>query len=310
MEFVHKSVLLQECIDGLDIKPNGLYVDATLGGGGHSLEIVKRLNNGHLYGIDQDEEALLASKARLSDYLDRVDFIHSNFENIKQVLALRGITEVDGILADLGVSSYQLDNEERGFSYMRDARLDMRMDKSSSLSAYDIVNGYKKRELARVIASLGEEKFAQNIAKHIVAQREKKPICSTLELVKVIENAIPMKLRVKGSHPAKKTFQAIRIELNRELEVLKNALSDMVDILKPRGRLCVITFHSLEDRIVKRFIKECEVTCICPPQSIICTCNTVRLGKSITRKPIIASELERTENSRSKSAKLRIFEKE
>lgn len=308
-EFKHISVLLDECIEGLNIRPDGIYVDATLGGGGHSFEILKHLTTGRLYGIDQDEAALAAASERLSVYGDKVHIVHSNFESIRQILADCGVYGVDGILADLGVSSYQLDEGERGFSYMKDAPLDMRMDTSSSRTAYDIVNGYEASELSRIMKRYGEEPFANNIAKHIVRYREKKPIETTLELVDVIEAAIPAKKKKKGSHPAKRTFQAIRIELNRELEVLERAMTDMIDLLNPGGRLCIITFHSLEDRIVKQAMREAENPCICPPESILCVCGRTPKGRMVSRKPILPSAEEMESNPRSRSAKLRVFEK-
>ena len=309
MEFKHYSVMLNETVDGLNVKENGIYVDCTLGGAGHSLEILKRLNGtGRLIGIDQDEEALSAAKERLKDY-NNATFIHSNFENIKEILKKEGIDKVDGILADLGVSSYQFDTPERGFSYRFDARLDMRMNKENDISAYEIVNDYPEDKLFKVIRDYGEEKFAKNIAKHICQRRKEAPINTTFELNEIIKGAIPAKMREKGGHPSKRTYQAIRIECNRELEVLENTLDDMIDCLKEEGRLCIITFHSLEDRAVKNSFKTNENPCICPPSFPVCTCGRKPKGKIITKKPITASERELEENQRSQSAKLRIFEK-
>ncbi len=305
MEFKHYSVMLDECIEGLNIKTDGIYVDATVGGGGHSYEIAKRLNDfGKLICFDQDEEALYAAKEKLKEYKEKIIFIHSNFENIKTELNNIGIYSVDGILADLGVSSYQLDNKERGFSYMSDAPLDMRMDKSSDYTAFNIVNEYSERELFNIIKLYGEEKFAKKIASNIVKNR---PIETTLELVKVISDSIPKKYLYNNSHPAKRTFQAIRIELNKELEVLKNGIDQMVELLNDNGRLCIITFHSLEDRIVKHFFKECQDPCICPSDFPKCVCGRVSKGEILTRKPILPTDKELEENSRSASAKLRIF---
>ncbi len=309
MEFKHKSVLLDETVDGLNVKENGIYVDCTLGGGGHSLEVLKRLKGtGTLIGIDQDEEALSAAKERLKEF-DNVIYVHSNFENIKEILKNQGIKGVDGIMADLGVSSYQFDNPERGFSYRFDAPLDMRMNKENEISAYEIVNEYSEDELFKIIRDYGEEKFAKNIAKHICARRKESPIKTTFELNEIIKAAIPAKMREKGGHPSKRTYQAIRIECNRELEVLENTLDDMIECLNNEGRLCVITFHSLEDRTVKNNFRTNENPCICPPSFPVCTCGRKPKGKIITKKPITASEGELEENTRSQSAKLRIFEK-
>ena len=309
MEFKHKSVLLNECIEGLNIKPDGIYVDGTLGGGGHSYEIAKRLNsNGRLFGIDQDEDAIKAAGERLKEF-DNVTLIRSNYENMKNVLNGLGVEKVDGILLDLGVSSYQLDTVERGFSYKFDTELDMRMDTRQTLTAKDIVNGYSEKELFRIIRDYGEDKFAQNIAKHIVKAREEKEIVTTYELNDIIKAAIPAKMRQNG-HPSKKTFQAIRIECNRELDVLKNSLDDMINLLSDKGRIAIITFHSLEDRIVKSAYREKENPCTCPPSFPVCVCGKKPLGEVITRKPILPCEEEMEENSRSKSAKLRIFEKQ
>lgn len=308
MEFNHKSVLLDECIEGLDIKPNGIYVDGTLGGGGHSYQIAKKLNrDGRLFGIDQDEDAIKAAGDRLKEF-DNVTIIRSNYENMKTVLADYGVEKVDGILLDLGVSSYQLDTIERGFSYKFDTELDMRMDTRQTLTAKDIVNEYSEKELFRIIRDYGEDKFAQNIAKHIVRERENKSIETTYELNEIIKAAIPAKMRQNG-HPSKKTFQAIRIECNRELDVLRNTLDDMIDLLDEEGRLAIITFHSLEDRIVKSAFKEKENPCTCPPSFPVCVCGNKSMGRVVTRKPILPCEEEMECNSRSKSAKLRIFEK-
>lgn len=309
MAFEHKSVLLEETIDNLKIKPDGIYVDGTLGGGGHSYEIVRHLTTGRLIGIDQDEAAIKAAGERLSDHGDKVTIVKSNYSAMKQVLNNLGITKVDGILLDLGVSSYQLDTPERGFSYKEDAPLDMRMDTGNQRTAKDIVNGYSEMELYRIIRDYGEDNFAKNIAKHIVRLREDKPIETTFELVEAIKAAIPMKLRVNTGHPAKRTFQAIRIELNRELEVLKDTLQDMIELLNPGGRLCIITFHSLEDRIVKASFKHNENPCTCPPNFPVCVCGKVPMGKVISRKPILPGQEELEYNKRSKSAKLRVFER-
>ena len=310
MSFSHKSVLLEETIEGLDIKPDGIYVDGTLGGGGHSYEIAKKLSEkGHLYGIDQDEAAIEAAGERLKEYKDRVTIIRDNYENAVSDLKQSGVTGVDGIILDLGVSSYQLDTVERGFSYKYDTALDMRMDLRQPLSAKEIVNDYSQADLARIIRDYGEDKFANNIAKHIVAARQKKPIETTYELNDIIKAAIPAKMRAEGGHPSKRTFQAIRIECNRELDVLKNSLEEMIRFLNPGGRICIITFHSLEDRIVKSMFKKQENPCTCPPGFPVCTCGKKSLGKVITRKPILPSDEELEVNSRSKSAKLRIFER-
>lgn len=310
MNFSHKSVLLEETIEGLHIKPDGIYVDGTLGGGGHSYEIAKRLSEkGHLYGIDQDAAAIEAAGERLKEYKDRVTIIRDNYENAVSNLKQSGVTGVDGIILDLGVSSYQLDTVERGFSYKYDTALDMRMDLRQPLSAKEIVNDYSQADLARIIRDYGEDKFANNIAKHIVAARQKKPIETTYELNDIIKAAIPAKMRAEGGHPSKRTFQAIRIECNRELDVLKNSLEEMIRFLNPGGRICIITFHSLEDRIVKSMFKKQENPCTCPPGFPVCTCGKTSLGKVITRKPILPSDEELEVNSRSKSAKLRIFER-
>lgn len=308
MEFNHYSVLLQETIEELQIKPDGIYVDGTLGGGGHSREIAKLLTTGHLYGFDQDDAAIAAAGERLRDYQDRVTIIRNNYCNARAALYELGVEGVDGIVLDLGVSSYQLDTEERGFSYRFDAPLDMRMDRRQQLTARDIVNGYSEMELFRIIRDYGEDQFAKNIAKHIVKAREEGPIETTFQLNEIIKAAIPAKMRQNG-HPSKQTFQAIRIECNRELEVLRNSLDEFIELLNPGGRLCIITFHSLEDRIVKTAFKKNENPCTCPPEFPVCVCGKVSQGKVITRKPILPGKEELEENSRSKSAKLRVFEK-
>ena len=307
MTFSHKSVLLREVIDGLDIRPEGTYVDGTLGGGGHSYHILERLNDqGRLIGIDQDGAAVAAAGERLERFKNAT-IVRNNYCNIQQVLSSMNIMSVDGILLDLGVSSYRLDTPERGFSYMSDAPLDMRMDTRSSMTATDIVNNYSRSELTRIIRVYGEEKFAANIAKHITAAREGGPIKTTGELVDIIKASIPMKIQKTMGHPAKQTFQAIRIELNRELTVLSDTLDTMIDLLSPGGRLCVITFHSLEDRIVKNSFRKAQNPCTCPPDFPVCVCGKVSKGTVITKKPILPSEEEMEENPRSKSAKLRIF---
>ena len=310
MEFSHKSVLLNETIDALQIKPDGIYVDGTLGGGGHSYEICKRLSDkGRLIGIDQDAAAIEAATERLGEFKDRVTIIRSNYCEMKRQLNSIGVTAVDGIILDLGVSSYQLDTAERGFTYREDVPLDMRMDQRQARTAKDIVNDYSEMELYRIIRDYGEDKFAKNIAKHIVQARQEKPLETTGELIQAIKAAIPMKVRAVGGHPAKKTFQAIRIELNNELGVLKDSLDDMVDLLNDKGRLCIITFHSLEDRIVKNHFRTSENPCICPKEFPVCVCGRISKGKVITRKPILPGEEDLEENSRSKSAKLRVFER-
>lgn len=309
MAFKHYSVLLEETIENLNIKPDGIYVDGTLGGGGHALEVVKQLSDkGRFYGIDQDDAAIGAAGERLSDYQDKITLIRSNYCHMQTVLKERGVEKVDGIVLDLGVSSYQLDTEERGFSYRFDTELDMRMDRRQSLTAKDIVNGYSEMELFRIIRDYGEDQFAKNIAKHIVKAREDKTIETTGELNEIIKASIPAKMRQNG-HPSKKTFQAIRIECNRELEVLRDSLDSMMEMLNPGGRLCIITFHSLEDRIVKSAFKKQENPCTCPPEFPVCVCGKKPLGKVITKKPVLPSAEELEENSRSKSAKLRVFEK-
>lgn len=310
MEFKHKSVLLEETIEALNIKPDGIYVDGTLGGGGHAYEICKRLSDkGRLIGIDQDEDAIEAARLRLGEFNDKVTIIRSNYCDMKKELANIQITSVDGIILDLGVSSYQLDTADRGFTYREDAPLDMRMDRRQSMTAKDIVNEYSEHDLYRIIRDYGEDKFAKNIAKHIVSARNVKALETTGELINVIKAAIPMKFRAVGGHPAKKTFQAIRIELNRELEVLRDSLDDMIELLNDEGRICIITFHSLEDRIVKTIFKKNEDPCTCPREFPICVCGKKSKGKVITRKPIIPGEQELEENKRAKSSKLRVFER-
>lgn len=310
MEFKHTSVLLEETIENLEIKPQGTYLDGTLGGGGHAYEVVGRLAGaGRLIGIDQDEDAIAAAEKRLEPYRERVILIRDNYANAVEALAGIGVYGVDGIVLDLGVSSYQLDNEERGFSYRYDAALDMRMDRRQVLSAKEIINEYPEAELARILRDYGEEKFAKNIAKHIVAARKDKPLETTGELNEIIKASIPAKMRAVGGHPSKRTFQAIRIECNRELEVLKDSLDSLIALLNPGGRLCVITFHSLEDRIVKSIFRKNENPCTCPPDFPVCVCGQVSRGTVITKKPILPSERETEENSRAKSAKLRVFEK-
>lgn len=307
--FVHKSVLLYETVGSLNIKPGGLYVDGTLGGGGHAYEVCKRLGSGKLIGIDQDADAIEAAGKRLLPFQDKATIVRSNYANIKEVLKDLEIEGVDGIYLDLGVSSYQLDNEERGFTYRVDAPLDMRMDQRQTQTASDIVNGYEERELYRIIRDYGEDKFAKNIAKHIVAARQQSPIMTTGQLTQIIRESIPMKIQAAGGHPAKRTFQAIRIELNKELDVLRDSLDGMIDLLDDGGRLCIITFHSLEDRIVKTIFRKNENPCTCPPDFPVCVCGKKSKGRVITRKPILPSDEEMEENPRSKSAKLRIFEK-
>lgn len=309
MEFKHTSVLLDETIDGLNIRPEGIYVDGTLGGGGHSYRICEKLTSGRLIGIDQDEAAIDAASKRLAGFQDKATIVRSNYSEIRKVLEELQIKKVDGILLDLGVSSYQLDNVDRGFSYKYDSPLDMRMDQRQSLTAREIINEYSEMELFRVIRDYGEDQFAKNIARHIVMNREEAPIETTGQLNEIIKAAIPAKMRAGGSHPSKRTFQAIRIECNRELDVLKQALEDMIDLLAPGGRLSIITFHSLEDRIVKSMFRRNESPCICPPHFPVCVCGLQSRGRVITKKPILPSEEELEANSRSKSAKLRVFEK-
>lgn len=310
MEFSHYSVLLHETVDNLNIKPDGIYVDGTLGGGGHSYEIAKRLgDNGRLIGIDQDADAICAATERLKPFEDKVTIVRSNYCDIADILNSLNIDKVDGIMLDLGVSSYQLDTVDRGFTYQADTPLDMRMDQRSAVTARDIVNEYSEMDLFRIIRDYGEDKFAKNIAKHICQARQIKPIETTFEFVDVIKAAIPMKFRAVGGHPAKQTFQAIRIELNKELEVLTNSIDTMIDRLNDEGRLCIITFHSLEDRIVKVKFKESENPCTCPPDFPVCVCGKKSKGKSVYRKPILPSDEELEVNKRSKSAKLRVFER-
>lgn len=310
MEFKHYSVLLDEVIENLNIDPCGIYVDGTLGGAGHSSHIAEKLSDkGRLIGIDQDEDAIKAATERLKPYENRVTIIRDNYENAVSRIKELGIEKVNGILLDLGVSSFQLDNEERGFTYRFDTPLDMRMDRRQELTAGTIVNEFSEMEIFHIIKNYGEDKFAKNIAKHICQRRSKKPIETTFELNDIIKAAIPARMREKGGHPSKRTFQALRIACNRELDVLENSLDGMIDFLAPGGRICVITFHSLEDRIVKNNFRKNENPCTCPPEIPICVCGKKSKGKVITRKPILPSEKELEENSRSASAKLRVFEK-
>ena len=310
MAFEHTTVLLHETVDGLNVRPDGIYVDATLGGGGHAFEVCRRLGStGRLIGIDQDADAIKAAGQRLEGFGEKVTVIRSNYRDMKPELHKLGIDSVDGITLDLGVSSYQLDTADRGFSYRMDAPLDMRMDQRQKMTARDIVNEYSEVELFRVIRDYGEDRFAKNIAKHIVMEREKAPIETTGQLNEIIRHAIPMKIQKTSGHPSKRTFQAIRIELNHELEVLRDSLDEMIDMLRPGGRICVITFHSLEDRIVKSAFRRNENPCTCPSHFPVCVCGKVSKGKVVTRKPILPSPEEQESNSRSKSAKLRIFER-
>lgn len=310
MEFKHTSVLLQETIENLRIKPEGIYVDGTLGGGGHALRIAERLKGtGRLIGIDQDGDAIEAAGKRLEPYRERITLIRDNYCHMKEALQQIGIEKVDGIVLDLGVSSFQLDNVERGFSYKYDTKLDMRMDTRQSLSAREIINDYSETDLYHIIKDYGEEQFAKNIAKHIVMARKEKPVETTGQLCEIIKAAIPAKMRATGGHPAKRTFQAVRIACNRELEVLKDSLDQLIDLLNPGGRICIITFHSLEDRIVKSAFRKNENPCTCPPDFPVCVCGQVSKGKVITRKPILPSEEEVKANQRAKSAKLRVFSK-
>ena len=310
MEFQHISVLLNETVDSLSVHPGGVYVDGTLGGGGHSLEIAKRLGGeGTLIGIDRDEAAVSAAGARLSQFGETVRIVQGNYSSMPEIVKDLGYAKVDGIVLDLGVSSYQLDEAERGFSYMHDASLDMRMDRRETRTAADLINTASERELFRIIRDYGEERFAQNIAKHIVERREEKPIETTGELVEIIRASIPMKLQKSGGHPAKRTFQAIRIELNGELSALEESLDGMIDLLNDGGRLSVITFHSLEDRIVKAAFRRNENPCTCPPGFPVCVCGKKPKGRVLTRKPLLPSQEETEENPRAKSAKLRVFEK-
>ena len=310
MEFRHTAVLLKETIEALNIMPGGVYLDGTLGGGGHAFEVCKKLNdNGRLYGIDQDADAIIAAGKRLEEFGKKAVIIRDNYCNAREVFREQGVEKVDGIVLDLGVSSYQLDTVERGFTYKYDTPLDMRMDQRQMLTARDIVNEYDEKTLYRVIRDYGEDSFAKNIAKHIVQARQHKPIETTFELNEVIKAAIPAKMRAVGGHPSKRAFQAIRIECNHELEVLKDTLGDLVHLLNPQGRLCIITFHSLEDRIVKSFFKEMEHPCTCPPEFPVCICGKLPSGRVVTRKPVLPSQEELEVNSRSKSAKLRVFER-
>ena len=310
MTFRHVSVLLPETIEGLNIRPDGIYADGTLGGGGHASEVAARLTEGgRLIGIDQDADAIAAAGERLKPFGDRVTIVRDNYVNMKQVLADLGIEAVDGICLDLGVSSYQLDTAERGFSYMEDAPLDMRMDRREDRTAADLVNECTEQELFRIIRDYGEDRFAKNLAKHIVKARERRPIRTTGELADIIRGAIPMKIQVTGGHPAMRTFQALRIALNRELQVLEDSIDEMIGLLNPGGRLCIITFHSLEDRIVKNGFRRNESPCTCPPGFPVCVCGKKSRGTVITKKPILPTKEEEQENPRSRSAKLRIFER-
>lgn len=310
IRFSHVSVLLRECIEALRIKPNGIYVDCTTGGGGHSLEIAKRLTDGgRLIAIDRDEDALRAAGRRLADFADRVTFVHSNYAMLQSVLADLGVPGVDGVLADLGVSSYQLDTAERGFSYMQDAPLDMRMDREQPLRAYDVVNTYSEEELRRILYDFGEEKFARNIAANIVKKRSEHPIETTLELAELVKASMPKTAREGGHHPAKRTFQAIRIEVNSELSSIPPALDAAVHALNPEGRIAVITFHSLEDRLVKQKFAALSSGCTCPREFPVCVCGKKPVVRVITKKPVTAGEDELEVNPRSRSAKLRVAEK-
>ena len=310
MAFKHVSVLLHETVDGLNVRPDGIYVDATLGGCGHAFEVCSRLGDkGRFVGIDQDADAIKAAGERLAGFGEKVTIIRSNYRDMRPQLQNIGVGKVDGIVIDLGVSSYQLDTAKRGFSYRMDAPLDMRMDQRQKMTARDIVNSYSEAELYRVIRDYGEDKFAKNIAKHIVAEREKGPVETTGQLNEIIRRAIPMKIQKTSGHPSKRTFQAIRIELNHELDVLRDSLDDMINMLNPGGRICIITFHSLEDRIVKSSFRKNENPCICPSHFPVCVCGKTSKGRVVTRKPILPSKEEMESNSRSKSAKLRIFER-
>lgn len=310
MEFSHESVLFEECMAGLSLRPKGIYVDGTLGGGGHSAGICSALaREGKLIGIDQDKEALKAAEKKLSNFSENVTLVHDNYVQIKAILQRLGIDSVEGILLDLGVSSYQLDQGERGFSYQQDAPLDMRMNQESEISAYDVINTYEEKELAEILYQYGEERWAKRIVQFIVNARKTEPIQTTGQLVELIKQAVPKSARRDGPHPAKRTFQAIRIEVNQELEVLKRALEDMMEVLSPGGRLCIITFHSLEDRIVKTEFRRLEHPCTCPREFPICVCGKKAVGKAVNRKPILPTIEEQERNHRSRSAKLRIFEK-
>lgn len=310
MEFHHKSVLLWEVIEGLAIKPDGVYVDGTLGGAGHAGVVCSRLGaNGKFIGIDQDEDAVVTGEERLKQYGQKVSIVRSNYSDMVSVVRNLGFQKVDGILLDLGVSSFQIDTQERGFSYRVDAPLDMRMDRRQELSAAIVVNEYSETELFHIIRDYGEDRFAKNIAKNIVTMRKKEPILTTGRLAEIVSYSIPMKIKKQGGHPAKRTFQAIRIEVNHELEVLERTISDMIDLLNPGGRICIITFHSLEDRIVKRAFRQAQNPCTCPPDFPVCVCGNKPKGRQVTRKPVLPSEEEMEKNPRSKSAKLRIFER-
>ncbi|MBQ6469436.1 MAG: 16S rRNA (cytosine(1402)-N(4))-methyltransferase RsmH [Lachnospiraceae bacterium] len=310
MEFIHEPVMLRECLDALCIRPDGIYVDGTMGGAGHSVEIARILGpTGKLIGIDQDEDAVKAASDRLAPYRDRVDIVRDNFRNIRQVMNERNIAHADGILLDLGVSSYQIDNPERGFSYMQDAPLDMRMDRRGSTTAADLVNQLPEGELSRILRDFGEERFAGSIAAKIVREREKAPIRTTGELVRIIRSSIPRKFQDAGGHPAKRTFQALRIALNDELSAVEDTVDEMIDLLGSGGRLCIITFHSLEDRIVKNAFRTNEHPCTCPPDFPVCVCGKKPKGKVITKKPILPGKEEMERNPRAKSAKLRVFER-
>jgi 16S rRNA (cytosine1402-N4)-methyltransferase len=309
LEFKHVSVLLDECIEGLNIKPDGIYVDGTLGGAGHSKEIAKRLETGYLIGIDQDQNAINKATEVLAPYKDRVKIVRDNFSNIKNVLWHLGVEKIDGILLDLGVSSHQLDEGDRGFSYQHDARLDMRMNRDQKLSAWEVVNEYSQEDLCRIIKDYGEENWAKRIAEFIVQEREENTIDTTFDLVSVIKKAVPKGARADGPHPAKRTFQAIRIEVNGELDIIKNTIRDAVDRLNPGGRICIITFHSLEDRLVKDMFKYLNQQCVCPREYPVCRCDKRREVKIITRKPIVSNKDELERNNRARSAKLRIAEK-
>ncbi|MDO4265607.1 MAG: 16S rRNA (cytosine(1402)-N(4))-methyltransferase RsmH [Eubacteriales bacterium] len=310
MMFAHKSVLYDETIEALAIRPDGIYADGTLGGGGHSFGIAERLTaGGRLVGIDRDADAIRAAEKRLSGFADRVTLVRGNYEDTVSILRNLGIEGVNGMLLDLGVSSYQFDEAQRGFSYREEAPLDMRMDQRDQKSAYDVVNTYTETELYHIIRDYGEDKFAKNIAKHIAAERMKKPVETTTELAEIVKQAIPAKMREGGGHPAKRTFQAIRIEVNRELDILKNSIDGLIDLLLPGGRLCIITFHSLEDRIVKNTFRTAENPCICPPDFPVCVCGRKSRGRVVTRKPVVSGEEELRDNPRAHSAKLRVFEK-
>ena len=309
MGFEHIPVLLNEVIEGLNIDPEGIYVDGTLGGAGHSYEIAKRLKGGRLIGIDREEDAIAAASERLDTFSDRVTIVRGNYGDMADILGDIGISEVDGILLDLGVSSHQLDEAERGFSYREDAPLDMRMDRRDELTAYDVVNTYTEAELTRILKDYGEERFAGSIARHIVRARAERPVSTTFELSDIIKASIPAKYRDKKGHPAKRSFQAIRIEVNHELDILRDSLNGMIDILKPGGRLCVISFHSLEDRIVKQAMRTAEDPCICPKDFPVCVCGRKPKGRCVSKKAITAADNELDTNNRAHSAKLRIFEK-